>query len=222
MTQEQLLRFTRKEARQILFSCSPLNIRHVLGTAVVSVLFPGIVLGYRRAIGITIALLACLLAAWLWESPVWSRRLLIFWAVWSGSVWVLWQLMLLITGISQWHKARAWQKAQPESDTAITSPWEHVLHWRAETDTRYSASIMLRAPRRGLYLLELNLHDDAAGDIINWEGTNACYCERETLPGVHDKHHAVFRLEAGCHDITLILDTDKLPVKSTLSQLNHI
>lgn len=222
MTQEQLLRFVQKEGRRRLLSCPPFNIRHMLGTAVVCALFPGIVMGQRRAIGITVALLATLLATWLWDAPVWTERLLIFWGIWSGVIWVVWQFILFLMGLGAWQNTRHRQNPAAEEKEGVTAPWELVLHWKAETDTRYTAGTVLHAPKEGFYLLELKLKDTAAGDRLTWEGCTACYTERETLPGVSDTHHALFRLKPGNHPIVLVLETDTPPVKSTLSQLNHV
>lgn len=222
MTQEQLRLFVQKEARKRLFDCPPFNIRYMLGTAVVCLLFPGIVLGQRRAIGVTIALLVCLLATWLWDAPVWLHRLLLFWGIWSGCAWLIWQFLVFLLGWGAWCRSRRWQRPSNTPATeAVCTPWEYVLHWKPETDTRYVSRFTLHAERRGLYLLELKLNDEAAGEL-SWEGISACYEETEILPGVQDKRHAVFRLEPGCHSIRLILNTDKLPVKATLSQLNHV
>lgn len=194
----------------------------MLGTAVVCLLFPGIVLGQSRAIGITVALLATLLATWLWDAGVWTERLLIFWGIWSAAVWALWQLILFLIGLSSWRKARRWQKPDSDEKEGLVAPWEKVLHWEAASDTRYTAHFTLHAPAKGLYLLELELLDEAADKTLFWEGTPACCEEREILPGVSVKHHAIFRLLPGNHPITLALDTDKPPVKSTISQLNHV
>jgi hypothetical protein len=131
MTQEQLRQFVAKEARKGLLSCPPFNIPHMLGTAVVCLLFPGIVLGQSRAIGITVALLASLLATWLWDAGVWTERLLIFWGIWSAAVWALWQLILFLIGLSSWHKARRWQKPDSDEKEGLVAPWEKVLHWEA-------------------------------------------------------------------------------------------
>lgn len=222
MTQEQLHRFVRQEARKTLLSCPPFNIPHMLGTAVVCLLFPGIVLGQSRAIGITVALLASLLATWLWDAPVWTERLLIFWGIWSSIVWILWQLILLLGGLSNLRRTKRWQKAAPADGEGLIAPWEHVLHWQAESDTLYVAHFILHAPEKGLYLLELKLQDEAADSTLQWEGTPTCCEEKEILPGVRARHHAIFRLLPGNHAITLVLNTDKLPVKSTISQLNHV
>lgn len=222
MTQEQLLCFVRKEGRRKLLSCPPFNIRHMLGTAVVCLLFPGIVLGQRRAIAITIALLATLSATWLWNAEEWTERLLIFWGIWSGTIWFFWQLLLFLMGLGNWQNSRRTQQPDTDAKMGIRAPWEHVLHWKAETDTRYTAGIVLHAPRAGFYLLEFNLIDNAAGNLLFWEGTEACYTEREIFPGVAEKHHAIFRLNPGNHPITLVLETDSAPVKSTISQLNHV
>lgn len=222
MTQEQLLRFVRRENRRKLLSCPPFNIRHMLGTAVVCLLFPGIVLGQRRAVAISIALLATLAATWLWNAELWTERLLIFWGIWSSIIWFFWQLLLFLMGLGNWQHARRQQEPDTNAEMGISAPWEQVLHWNAETDTRYTAGIVLHAPRPGFYLLEFNLRDKAAGDRLCWEGTDACYTEREILPGVAEKHHAVFCLKPGNHPITLVLETDTPPVKSTISQLNHV
>lgn len=222
MTQEQLRRFVGKEARKILLSCPPFNILHMLGTAVVCLLFPGIVLGQSRAIGITVALLASMLATWLWDAPVWTERLLIFWGIWSSIVWILWQLILLLSGLSSLQQAKRWQKADSNESEGIIGPWEHVLHWKAESDTLYTARFILHAPEKGYYLLELKLQDGAADSTLQWKGIPACCEEKEILPGVRATHHAIFRLLPGNHTITLELTTDKLPVKSTISQLNHV
>lgn len=222
MTQEQLLLFVQRENRKKFLSCSPFNIRHMLGTAVVCLLFPGIVLGQRRAIGITIALLATLLATWLWGAGLWTERLLLFWGIWSGIIWFVWQFLLFLMGLGSWRSSRRWQQAAADTETGVTAPWEQVLHWNAETDTRYTAHFILHAPKRGLYLLEFKLRDSAAGNTLSWENTDTCYTEREVLPGVEEKHHAIFRLEPGNHPVTLVLETDSTPVKSTISQLNHV
>lgn len=222
MTQEELLRFVGKETRKTLLSCPPFNIPHMLSTAVVCLLFPGIVLGQSRAIGITVALLATLLATWLWDAPVWTERLLIFWGIWSGIVWLLWQLILFLGGLSGWLRGHRWQKPGEDAPEGIAAPWEKVLHWERENDTLYRACFPLHAPKQGLYLLELKLQDEAADKTLQWEGVTACCEEREILPGVLAKHHAIFRLLPGNHTITLVLNTDKPPVKSTISQLNHV
>ncbi len=222
MTQEQLRRFVAKEARKGLLSCPPFNIPHMLGTEVVCLLFPGIVLGQSRAIGITVALLASLLATWLWDAPVWTERLLIFWGIWSSIVWILWQLILLLGGLNSLRQTKRWQKSDSNENEGILEPWEHVLHWKAESDTLYTSHFTLHAPQKGLYLLELKLQDGAADSTLQWEDTPTCCEEKEILPGVRAKHHAIFRLLPGNHAITLVLNTDTPPVKSTISQLNHV
>ncbi len=194
----------------------------MLGTAVVCLLFPGIVLGQRRAVAVTIALLATLTATWLWDAGLWTERLLIFWGIWSGIIWFFWQLLLFLMGLGSWQNSRRLQSPDPNEKSGIKAPWEQVLHWKAETDTRYTACIVLHADKPGLYLLEFKLKDNAAGDLLCWEGTSACYTEREILPGVEEKHHAIFRLNPGNHPIILVLETDTPPVKSTISQLNHV
>lgn len=222
MSQEQLLRFVRRESRRRLLSCPPFNIRHMLGTALVCLLFPGIVLGQRRAICITIALLATLLATWLWDAAIWTERLLIFWGIWSGIIWVIWQFLLFLMGLGSWLSSRRQCPADKKEESGICVPRQHALHWKAETDTRFITNFVLHAPKSGFYLLEFKLKDTAAGDSLCWEGSNACYTEREALPGVEEIHHAIFHLEAGNHPIALVLETDSPPLISTISQLNHV
>lgn len=222
---------TDRQRRKDLFWASPLNVVRLVGCAVGALLFPGLILGVRRAVWVTVGLLGLLVGAWLWELPWVPLQILYFWLVWSAILWVCWTVFVLVMGVVMY--VRHGRYAAPDAgveEAGIVAPWEKALHWvptkvaegEELAQTGYEGELVLEAPQRGLYVLEARWKDSAVGEIF-WTGRKqACWQENEEVPGEYAVRRAVFRLEAGRHVLRLWVVSDVPPVECCVTQLNAV
>ncbi len=200
-TQEQLLRVTDAALRRDFLAGTPLNLKAFLRNAVLFMLFPGMVLGFRIGMLVTGLFAAFLMGCLLWDHEDWG--------VWTVRWWLLWGVFTVLgvtvmVGVNSW---RAWQRrklylpADEKAKPGVVEPDALPLRWEKEDD-HYECRLTLDIARRGIYAYLLTI-DDYEGDGIGARrAQDACLSHGEGQASLRYNQLFIYRFEPGAHELS--------------------
>ena len=197
-TQDERLRLTDNELRRNLFACSPLNLPRVALYALYFVLVPAAILGPLPGIVGTAVLAAVAAYLWLWSTPQALDSFLWFWLVWAL---VDWGLLLLFRFVVALCRFRQFQVFLPAEET-VAADLHPGSSLSLELEENLLHPLVVQVPARGVYVLRVTVADADSRVALCFDGS-ACMEEHEVVPGLAHAHAAAYRLEPGCHRLSV-------------------
>lgn len=224
-SQEDLMQLFRRAVRRDLLKSTPLNLRMFLRFAVLFVLFPGMVLGFRVGLAITMCFCGVLTAIMLVGTQNMAEI-----AIWC---WLALGLMVLaFVQARVIHRARMerrlrcqFRPAQEGLKRCIATPQHEELRWRKDTSSeQYVATLHLDAPERGVYALLLSMSHYDGRRLIADGVQGTCIVQAVGKKGGAFHALILYRLNAGQHELswaTNITPDKNFPRPISVSQLNR-
>lgn len=200
-SQEQLLKLSEQVLRRDLLQSTPLNIKFFLRYLILFLLFPGMVFGYKVGISGTAVLAGVAAYLWLWSTPQALDSFLWFWIIWAAVDWVLLGFRLL-AGVWQYLQFKSFLHPE-DAGVADLQPGGHVTH-ELEPGDNFQLPLVVQTPRRHVCVLKVLVEDGNSRIGVGFDGC-ACMEEHEVVPGLVNTHAAAYRLEPGCHRLTLLV-----------------
>lgn len=225
-SQEELMFLFRRAVRRDLLKSTPLNLRMFLRYAMLFVLFPGMVLGFRTGLVITMCFCGVLTAIMLIGTQNMAEM-----AIWS---WLaLGMMVLAFVQARVIHRARMerrlrckFRPAQEGLKHTVTSPQHEELHWRKDASAhQYVATLPFEAPERGVYALLLSMDKYGGCQLIAGGVQGTCIVQAVGKKGGSFHALILYRLNAGQHELvwsTKITPDNKKPQPLKVSQLNRL
>lgn len=201
-TQDELVQLTDHELRRNLLAASPLNLPRVFLYALYFVLLPAAVLGPVVGIAGTAVLAGVAAYLWLWSTPQALDSFLWFWIIWAAVDWILLLGFRLLAGVWQYLQFKSFLHPE-EAGVADLQPGGHVTH-ELEPGDNFQLPLVVQAPRRQVCVLKVQVEDGNSRIGVGFDGC-ACMEEHEVVPGLVNTHAAAYRLEPGCHRLTLLV-----------------
>ena len=201
-TQEELQQLVDKTLLRNLLACSPLNLPRVFLYALYFTFMPAAILGPVLGIAGTAVLAGVAGYLWLWGSPQSLDSFLWFWLVWALVDWVLLLLFRLVMGVWEYRQFKAFLK-DDEAAAPDLKPGDR-LHRALEKGESHKLCIVVQVPRRGVYVLNVAVEDGSSQVFVSFDGC-ACMEEHECVPGLVNAHTAAYRLEPGCHRLSVLV-----------------
>lgn len=225
-SQEELMYLFRRSVRRDLLKSTPLNLRMFLRFAVLFVLFPGMVLGFRAGLVITMCFCGVLTAIMLIGTQ--NMAEIAIWC-WLG----LGMMVLAFVQARVIHRARMerrlrckFRPAQEGLKRCINTPQHEELRWRKDTASgQFVASLNLEAPERGVYAMLLSITPYDGRQLIAGGVQGTCIVQATGKKGGDFHALVLYRLNAGQHELTWstkITPGHQFPRPLTVSQLNRI
>lgn len=225
-SQEELMELFRRAVRRDVLKSTPLNLRMFLRYLVLFVLFPGMVMGFRAGLIVTMCFCGVLTAIMLVGTQGMAEI-----AIWS---WLsLGMMVLAYVQARVIHRARMerrlrckFRPAQAGLKRAVCEPQHEELRWRKDTATgQYVARLHLEAPERGVYALLLSMSQYDKRQLIAGGVQGTCIVQATGKPGADFHALILYRLNAGQHELvwtTKITPDNKFPRPLMVSQLNRV
>ncbi len=213
----------RREARRN----SPLNLRFFLRYAVLFLLFPGMVYGFRAGLLLTGAFSLLLLGFLLTGTEAWGTVAV---SCWFG----LGVVALIVVSLNVWRAAertrRQRQQERPATDIPgqfISFPRQKIMRWHPMEGEgqkgRFRSSLLLEAPAAGIYALLLTVDHKGGCRMVTPDKRGMCVVESDGVKGGAFHTLLLYRLAKGHHELAWMADTpDARPPRGTVTQLNRV
>ena len=180
---------------------TPLNLRMFARYAVLFVLFPSMVLGFRAGLWIMLAFCAGMLTAMLAGQNEWAYAAVKIWLLVGVVVFIGVVTSTLLSAMKRLRESRSARQAdRPISSSSSPTPCgELLMPWRRDRDA-YTAQISLCADHAGIYALLIELQDCGRGHLMA-EGMRGLCCPRRSGGEDNLKLLALLKLETGEHSL---------------------
>ena len=178
---------------------TPINLRLFARYAVLFVLFPSMVLGFRAGLGIMLAFCAGMLAVMLAGQDEWAYAAVKLWLLAGVVVYIGVVIRTTLSAARRMRESRSPRPAErPLTTSSSPTPCGVLpMPWQKERDG-FAAQMTLCADQAGVYALMIELQDCGRGRLMA-EGTRGLCCPRRSGRGNHLELLALLRLEAGEH-----------------------
>lgn len=221
-SQQELDKLYRAVTRRELLQSTPLNIKMFMRYAVLFVLFPGMIGGFRVGVGAT--LVFCLVLVSLLSMGMTAESTLAV-RVWLGAgvcvlAWV--SLSTVRAALKVYHTRNSVRSAE-NPPASQPSPREITLRWRKSEDGEgWLAESRFSAPHPGIYALMLRVQDMGRRRLLTSGRRGVCCVQSSTEDGGLQAL-LLYRLEKGEHCLrwTLIPRRGAAPA-SQLGLLNQV
>lgn len=201
-TQDELMQLTDKELRRNLFAQSPLNLPRVFLYALYFVLLPAAILGPVPGIAGTAVLAGVAAYLWLWSTPQALDSFLWFWLIWAAVDWALLLMFRFVMGVWEYCQFKDFLQAEAEDEPDL-NPGGRIVR-ELEKGESHKLPLVVQVPRRGVYILKVAVEEGNSQINVGFDGC-ACMEEHECVPGLTNAHAAAYRLEPGCHLLSVLV-----------------
>ncbi len=223
-SQAELMRLTDAALRRDFLLGTPLNLKAFLRIALLFMLFPGMVLGFRVGLLLTGLCAAFLMGCLLWGQESWGVWVVRWWFIWGGLTVLGVSTMV---GLNAW---KTWQRRKPflpaDADAApdaLRAPQEHALHWLEVDGDHYECRLVLDIPARGVYAYLLTVDDYEGEGMGLREPEKACFSHGEGKASLRYNQLFLYRFEPGLHELEFYTRSLRGGVpQATLTQLNEL
>ena len=202
-TQAELEQLYRAASRREMLRSTPLNINMFLRYALLFILFPGMVGGFRVGLGLT--LLFCALLGGLLLGDMQDTALLAV-RVWlsAGALILLWVSWKTTRAAQALYRLR--NERRPAEGGKAPAPQETPsLLWRRSDDrAAWEAEWLCRAEKPGLYALLLRVQGAGKSRILTSGRRGVCVVQ-SVAQGDELQTLLLYRLEKGCHRLHFYL-----------------
>ncbi len=223
-SQAQLMRVTEAALRRDFLLGTPLNLKAFLRIALLFMLFPGMVLGFRVGMLLTGLCAAFLMGCLFWGQEAWGVWMVRWWFIW-GALTVLG--VSVMVGLNAW---RTWQRRKPflpaDDEAAaevLRDPQEHELHWQEVEGDHYECRFSLDIPQRGIYAYLLTVDDYEGEGIGIRRPEQASFSHGEGKPSLRYNQLFLYRFEPGLHELAFYTRSLRGGApQARFSQLNEV
>lgn len=199
-SQAELERLYTAVVRRELLQGTPLNLRMFLRYAVLFVLFPGMVGGFRVGVGLTLIFCLVLGGLLLGDMQSWAVSAVRVWLTAGGCVlvWVIWGTVR--SALALWRTRRIPRPADTPLPAAVSPmPAAHRLRWHRSQDTgSWEAELELPTPSAGICALMLQIEGAGRGRLLTPERRGVCMVQ-STAQGSDLQSLLLYRLLPGTH-----------------------
>ena len=225
-TQAELEAIAKREARTMYLDILQLRLRSQLVIIFLCLFNPPAIFGFFMIGAVLTAIFACCVAwAYINGEAAILHTALMWWYIWAATVYLL---NFSIRAIFCRKVARQLASYKPADDAtedaeAVTAPKSLPLIWeKDEENEHWQTLVLFRAPKRGLYALELTI-ENYDGSIESCPNCS-CASAMEEIIGDRSRFLALYRLEAGNHWMPLSLTNanGNHGPEATLTQINSI
>lgn len=202
-TQPELGALYRLVTRREMLRSTPLNLGMFLRYAVLFVLFPGMVGGFRVGLGLTLVFCVALAGLLFSGHQPWAIEALRVWLTAGVCVlaWVSWGTTR--AAIACCRKRNTPRPA--DSAAASPTPKENTLHWHAEPDSRqWAAELVHYAPAAGIYALALHVQGAERCRLLTPEQRGVCMMQ-SSAQGSNLQTLLLYRMDKGQHKLRFYL-----------------
>lgn len=221
--QGELERLYSGAIRREVLKSSPLNLRMFLRYALLFMLFPGMVMGYK--VGMLMTLLFCGVLVGILMMGTEGAATLAMW-IWLGLGMgvVLWvHAGVLMKAVRDGRRRKQFRVAQVGLKHAVRQPERYHLKWHSLGTDHLVAQMVLQAPKRGVYavLLHIDGYDGRRITTGGVEGT--CVVTSHGAVGKVFDALILYRLEAGLHELKwAVPDGRSKHPQAEVTQLNVV
>ncbi len=202
-TQDELMQLTNRKLRRSLLESTPLNLPAAFLYALCFTLMPGAVLGGRLGMVSTAVLAGVAAYLWLWGEPSALDSFLWFWLVWALVDWVVIMLLRSLVGVRDFFRGRSFWQPEEELGPVDLQPGGSREYELAKGGSR-KLDLVVQVPVQGVYVLDVKADDVESRLDISFDD-DPCMEESEHVPGLVNAACAAYRLEAGCHCLSTLL-----------------
>lgn len=220
--QKELQRIYELTLRREFLKCTPLNLRVFLRYAVLFLLFPGMMFGFKVGMLVTIGFCGILTGILLFGGETASTVAI---CVWLG----LGLLVLIRVNWGVIRRARderrrraAYRPAVPGVKHAQTAPQKVALKWHRGERGKWVAHLPLRVSESGVYAMLLTFREYDGRRIMTGGVDGTCIVQTSGAPGQDFHALILYRLEAGCHELSWSTPGEKGALKAEISQINRL
>ncbi len=220
--QQELQRIYELTLRREFLKCTPLNLKVFLRYAVLFLLFPGMLFGFKAGMLITIAFCGVLTSILLFGSETASTVAICIWLA-LGLTVLTWVSLRVIRRARDERRRRAtYRPAAPGLKHALTAPQKTQLKWHTTQKGRLTARLPLRVQQRGVCAMLLSFSQYDGRRIMTGGVEGTCIVQTNGAPGQDFHALILYRLEPGCHELSWSMPGEKGALKAEISQLNNL
>lgn len=224
-SQQELRQLYRQVVLREARRNSPLNLRLFLRYAVLFVLFPGMVGGFRVGLILTGMFSLLLVGLLLAGKTAWGTAAVGCWFA-LGAVALLGVCLKVQRSARRIRDQRLQERrADGIGSRASPPPRQTSLHWRkmGEKSGRFQACLHLEAPVSGIYALLLSIDHKGGCRMVTPDRVGMCVVESDGVKGGAFQTLLLYHLAAGSHELRWMADTpDGRPPRGEATQLNRV
>lgn len=195
--------YTAVTQREMLRS-TPLNLRMFLRYALLFILFPGMVGGFRVGLGLTLVFCALLSGLVIGGMQEWSLLAVKAWLT-AGVCILLWVSCGTVRSALALRRTRRTPRPADAAYTpAAGAPTEQKLRWRrAEGGAVWEAELEYSQQQAGICALLLQVQSAKRGRLLTPERRGVCMVQSAAQSG-DMQSLLLYKLEPGCHRLRWI------------------
>ena len=196
---------TNQALLRALLAGSPLNIGMVGIWVLVYIFMPAAIFGPALGLLGTVALAAVAAYLWMWSIPEALNLYLSLWLAWSAVDVLVSVLIGFVSAVLRFRKGRSFIAPSNDESAELTPGAELQLEFaQGESCSR---EMVVRVPVRGVYVLSSHVQGEEEKACVQLDD-RACMAESEYIPALVNAEHAAYRLEPGCHRLTVHVQSD--------------
>ncbi len=197
------MRVTDAALRRDFLLGTPLNLKAFLRIALLFMLFPGMVLGFRVGMVLTGLCAAFLMGCLFWGQEAWGVWAVRWWFIWGGLTVLGVSVMVGLNAWKSWQRRKLFLPADEDAAAdALLDPQEHALRWQEVGGDHYECRLVLDIPVRGIYAYLLTVDDYEGEGIGLRHAEQACFSHGEGKPSLRYNQLFLYRFEAGRHELS--------------------
>lgn len=221
-SQENLQRIYNMTLRREFLKCTPLNLKVFLRYAVLFLLFPGMILGFKIGILVTIAFCGVLTGVLIFGGETASTIAICVWLALGVLVLIRVNWGVIRRARSERDRRALVRASVSGVKHARTAPQKLQLRWHAGDKGKLVASLPLKAPKEGVYAMLLSFRNYDGRRIMTAGVEGTCIVQTAGAPGQDFHALILYRLAAGSHELAWMMPGDKGALEAEVSQLNLV
>lgn len=218
-TQGELARLRYQVTRRDFLMSTPLNIKSFLRYAVLFLLFPGMVFGFRRGMLGTACFSLLLIVLLLLGQDAAARAAISVWLAVGLAVLLYINLYVMLRARRTRESRRRMRPAQPGLKHVVLKPDHAPLSWR-RTGKEQVATLVLQAPQDGIYALLLSLNPWSGARVVVEGTVGTCVVHATGNKGGAFHVLTLYSLAAGRHELSWRM-AGEAAGQAELTQLNR-
>lgn len=219
-SQADLQRMYDAVLRREFLKSTPLNLKVFLRYAVLFLLFPGMVFGFKVGMLTTLAFCGVLIAVLIFGSDTAAVVAIYSWL--SAAVFVILAVNIAVMRRARNERKRraGYRPATAGLKHAVLAPQQVVLKWHPGERNRLVARLNIRAPRQGVCAMLLTFRHYDGRRIITSGIDGTCILQSGGASGEDFHALILYRLEAGTHELAWAMPGAQHALHAEISQLN--
>lgn len=223
-SQADLEKLNEAALRRECVKATPLNLRSFLRYAVLFFIFPGMVMGFRIGMAVTLLFAAVLVGILIWGSQELSAVAIYSWLAAGAFVTVLVSIGVFRKALRTVRQRRLCRKAVGGLKHPVTNPQHVTMHWQRDAKGEfYIARMVLHATATGLHAVLFSVPQYDGRKIITGGVTGTNIIQSGGKPGSAFHSLILYRLAKGNHELTWAVPAgEKAAPVAEVSLLNRL